>query len=1265
MNEPIAGALVKLTTESGRALTTLQARGKALLQRLKLAAGSATVPTGGKALEQGLKLTTEGGKALMTLPARGKALVRSMPQPVQLGLEKLSSRSAQVCREIFAGILVVGLIAIVLGYGRLAQGPMSLPTLVPTIEAAINDQLTDMRVKIDDAVLQRSPDGPGVVFRLRNIRLIDKDGSIIAQAPLAAIGMSGSALLTGRLAPGSVDFIGPRLLLFYNDDQGLSLTFTRPSAVETEAAIRGSIAEGDDPGAAPSSAIAKRPESPIAGGGRKLDLTSAVNDVFDRARKGTTSSHLTRFGFKDALVALDQNGTQTLWQVPDFSIDLEHRNKRSIIVGQANLASSKGDWQLELRTEQHPGRGTLALTALIQDLVPSGIAGNFPSIGIFRALDMAVDGEARLELSNSGEYLSGDANFRLAPGQITPPWDRDTPLRIDGGQLQVRYDAKDKGVIEILPSTLRWGDSKATVSGTFTPVRDEDGAPVSWNFRLAAGDTVFAVEEHQLAPIAIDEWVAEGNIVPKDGQLTLSRFVIRSGSAQVAIAGTVTESPEHPGSPEVKLVGEISPMPADTFKQFWPKFLAGKAREWALERITGGEVHGGKFNIALGPGELARIEEGADAPEGAIAVDLAASGLNIAYIPKMPPVGTGESRLTVAGTELVIDVPQGRIALPSGQEIALSEGRFAIPDLRVDPQQGEITFRATGATPAVLELLDHEPFHYLEAVGLKPDFLGGTTAGAFALRMPLVADLEFNEIKLNGTARLENALTADLLGAGGIPVEGGSFDVTVNEREVAARGAINIKGVPAELNWRRVFYAPDDQQPPATVTAVLDEAAREKLGFKINHLVKGKTPVELSIAGLGRETQDLSFHADLTDARLMFGDMGWTKPAGRAATVDFDVVKHEDGAVDLANLRIDGDEIVVRGSVSLDPEHRLKGFDLSDLSISRSTHVEIAAVVREDGVLAIRAEGPSFDGRQFFQSLFSPGQFVEASKDTGEAFAGVDFSADIGTVFGLYDTTATDVQVSVKKRNARLTGLDAKGLLGGKSPVSVRLEPSGNARLIKAESADAGAAFRLMGFYPSIEGGNARLQVNLDAGSQGQISGTLWAHDFTVRADSVVGDVLSDPSSEAVLGAPKQRGSGQRIAFTQLRAPFTVGGGKFRLRDAYMNGPQLGATMRGTVDFKSDTVELGGTYVPLYGLNSALGSIPILGKVFVGRKGEGVVGITFAIKGKLDNPTVLVNPMSVMTPGIFRQLFEFTGTTPEAAAATQATPGGGFGATPP
>jgi len=303
-------------------------------------------------------------------------------------------------------------------------------------------------------------------------------------------------------------------------------------------------------------------------------------------------------------------------------------------------------------------------------------------------------------------------------------------------------------------------------------------------------------------------------------------------------------------------------------------------------------------------------------------------------------------------------------------------------------------------------------------------------------------------------------------------------------------------------------------------------------------------------------------------------------------------------------------------------------------------------------VLDIKAQGQSYDGRQFFQSLFSAGQ-MDASAEPADPF-GIDLTARIGTVTGFYDTAAKDVEVTMKKRNGRLVALDAKAELG-QAPVAVHLTQNGNVRLIDAEARNAGDAFRLVGFYPSIDRGEASLQVNLDAGLPGAKSGTLRARDFVVLGDSVVNDVLTDPNSAAVLGERKQQVTRQRIVFNQLRAPFSVGGGKFRLRDAYMNGPMLGATLRGTVDFKAQTVELGGTYVPLYGLNSALGAIPILGRVLVGRQGEGVVGITFAIKGKLDDPAVLVNPMSVMTPGIFRQIFEFTGSVPDPNATPPAS----------
>ena len=215
-------------------------------------------------------------------------------------------------------------------------------------------------------------------------------------------------------------------------------------------------------------------------------------------------------------------------------------------------------------------------------------------------------------------------------------------------------------------------------------------------------------------------------------------------------------------------------------------------------------------------------------------------------------------------------------------------------------------------------------------------------------------------------------------------------------------------------------------------------------------------------------------------------------------------------------------------------------------------------------------------------------------------------TAEIATVTGFYDTTIKDVEVTMKKRNGRLVALDAKGELNGRAPVAVHLaQNSGGARLINAEARDAGDAFRVVGFYPSVKGGEASLEVNLDAGGADNKSGTLWARQFTVLGDSVVNDVLTDPDSAAVLGDRKQQVTRQQIFFNQLRAPFSVGAGKFRLKDAYMNGPMLGATLRGMVDFKAQTVDLGGTYVPLYGLNSALARSPFSARSWSGARARG------------------------------------------------------------
>ena len=46
-------------------------------------------------------------------------------------------------------------------------------------------------------------------------------------------------------------------------------------------------------------------------------------------------------------------------------------------------------------------------------------------------------------------------------------------------------------------------------------------------------------------------------------------------------------------------------------------------------------------------------------------------------------------------------------------------------------------------------------------------------------------------------------------------------------------------------------------------------------------------------------------------------------------------------------------------------------------------------------------------------------------------------------------------------------------------------------------------------------------------------------------------------------------------------------------------------------------------------------------------KCEGISGMTFAIQGSMDRPEVIVNPLSLVAPGIFRDIFQMTSSNPK------------------
>jgi len=108
--------------------------------------------------------------------------------------------------------------------------------------------------------------------------------------------------------------------------------------------------------------------------------------------------------------------------------------------------------------------------------------------------------------------------------------------------------------------------------------------------------------------------------------------------------------------------------------------------------------------------------------------------------------------------------------------------------------------------------------------------------------------------------------------------------------------------------------------------------------------------------------------------------------------------------------------------------------------------------------------------------------------------------------------------------------------------------------------------------------------------------------------------------------------SGEGIRFESFEMKSKSESNLLTIEEALAIGPAVSILLEGYVD-KGKTVSLRGTLVPATKLNAIIASIPLVGDILVGKKtGEGVVGVSFKMKGPPKDIKTTVNPIKTLTP---------------------------------
>jgi hypothetical protein len=194
---------------------------------------------------------------------------------------------------------------------------------------------------------------------------------------------------------------------------------------------------------------------------------------------------------------------------------------------------------------------------------------------------------------------------------------------------------------------------------------------------------------------------------------------------------------------------------------------------------------------------------------------------------------------------------------------------------------------------------------------------------------------------------------------------------------------------------------------------------------------------------------------------------------------------------------------------------------------------------------------------------------------------------------------------------------------------------------LKMQAEDAGAVLRFLDLYKNMRGGTIKLSLS---GRGDDMAGRVSAQNFKIVDEPKLASIVSTAPAggdRSLNQAVRREIDTSSVTFERGSAQIKRGPGYLQLEKGVVRGPLIGATFQGTLYDPQGNMDMTGTFMPAYGLNRIFGEIPLFGDLLGNGRDRGLIGVTFKLDGNAKSPRLQVNPLSVMAPGIFRQIFEF------------------------
>lgn len=999
--------------------------------------------------------------------------------------------------------------------------------------------------------------------RVRDLRLINPQGTEIVKFSEAEASLAMQPLLRGQVEPKNISLTGVFATLVRAADGSVSL--------------RG----GADLGAASDQAAVTLPEL-VKGLDRALGLPGL--------------SALTNAEVRALTLRYEDKRISDVWVVDGGRLRLTRRgNDLQLAADLALLSGGAGVATFEANYASVIGETAADFGVNIADVLAEDIASQSPALAWLEVLRAPISGALRSGVRADGTLAPLSATLQIGAG-VLQPTEQTRPVPFTAARSYFTYDAARQSIdFDELSLESKWvsgrAEGEAYLSGLDTGIlRDLVG-----QFRFS--DLSFSPADLYETPVGFAAADMDFRLTLDPFEVTLGQMQIRDTNGSMILTGGLTAQAD---GWRYALDAQMDTITPERLLTLWPERAVPGTRSWISENLLAGELH--RLDAAL---------RGAPDQKPNVYASFDYSGATVRYSPNLPPVTRGKGHATLLDNRFVVSVDAGQVKAPQGGRVDVAGSSFIIPDVSVTGGPPSVArLRTSGSVTAALALLNLPPLSVMDNAGLPVTLAEGRADLEGTLAIPLKQGLKGADIRYAVTGLLRNVATDQLVPGETLSADRLQLSASQDGVEISGKGLLGA--LPFDATWSQPLGAEAGSGSTVRGTVELSAATVEQFNIglpdgSISGRGTGQVALDLPVGSAPR----LRLTSDLRGLGMAFAPLGWSKAAATGGRLELDVGLGAQVRVDA--LTLDAPGLSATGSVTL-----------NDAGLDQARFTRVRAGTWLDAPVTLVGRGRNAAPR----IEIAGGSLDLRTAAFGSSGGGAGQSGPLTLALDRLQITDTIALTGMRGTFSTQKGLDGNftGRVNGATAIEGRVLPQNGRSAVRIQGTDAGGVFASAGILKQARGGTLSLTL-LPVGKDGAFDGKLTVQGTRIQDAPAIAALLNALS---IVGLLEQMG-GSGIHFNEVEADFRLTPSTMTLTGASAVGPSMGISMDGIYAVDSGTLDMRGVVSPLYLVNG-IGSL-------LTRKGEGLIGFNYRLTGPASGPKVQVNPLSALTPRMFRNLF--------------------------